>query len=87
MNTKLVDTLTQIIESLTPEEQTLLQERINLIKETQKEDSTDRPFYETATPQEWVKAFREWVESHRGRNFPTLSDEAISRESIYGERG
>lgn len=47
----------------------------------------ERPFYETATPEEWVRAFREWVESHRGLNLPLLSDEAISRESIYGERG
>jgi hypothetical protein len=45
------------------------------------------PFYETATPQEWVQAFHEWVESHRDLNLPPLSDEAISRESIYGERG
>lgn len=47
----------------------------------------ERPFYETATPQEWVAAFQEWVESHRGLNLPTLSNEAISRESIYGEQG
>lgn len=33
------------------------------------------------------RAFGEWVESHRGMNLPTLSDEAISRETIYGERG
>lgn len=46
----------------------------------------DRPFYETATPQEWVKAFHEWAASHES-NSPCLSDEAISRESIYGERG
>lgn len=45
------------------------------------------PFYETATPEEWTGAFREWVDSHRGLNLPYLSDEAISRESIYGERG
>lgn len=44
-------------------------------------------FYETATTQEWVTAFTEWVESHRGLNLPSLSDEAISRDSIYGERG
>ena len=47
----------------------------------------ERPFYESATPQEWTHAFREWVDSHRGLNLPNLSDEAISRESIYGERG
>lgn len=45
------------------------------------------PFYETATPQEWIAAFQKWVESHRGMNLPTLNDEDISRESIYGERG
>ncbi|EAW33654.1 hypothetical protein [Lyngbya sp. PCC 8106] len=42
-----------------------------------------RPF---TTPEERAKAFREWAESHPG-NSPSLSDEAISRESIYGERG
>jgi hypothetical protein len=46
----------------------------------------ERPFYETATPQEWVRAFKEWAASHDS-NSPCLSDEAISRESIYGERG
>lgn len=44
------------------------------------------PFYETATPEEWTRAFLEWTESH-DRNTTLLSDEAISRESIHGERG
>jgi len=39
----------------------------------------------TATPEEWKKAFLEWVHTERPRH-PTLSDEAISRESIYRER-
>ena len=43
-------------------------------------------FQETATPEEWTRALREWSESH-GQNTPLLSDEAISRESIYAERG
>src|SRR5262249_55493850 len=43
-------------------------------------------FQETATPEEWGRALREWSDSHE-RNTPLLSDEAISRESIYGERG
>jgi hypothetical protein len=46
-----------------------------------------RPFYETATRTEWSIAFQEWVDSHRTLNLPILSDEAISRESIYGDRG
>ncbi len=41
----------------------------------------------SVSPKKRARAFREWVESHRGMNLPNLSDEAISRESIYGERG
>ncbi|MCC5634888.1 hypothetical protein LC593_03295 [Nostoc sp. CHAB 5844] len=44
--------------------------------------SQERPFYETATPEEWVKAFREWADSHR-RDTPLLSDYAVSRAGIY----
>lgn len=44
----------------------------------------ERPFYETATPDEWVKAFREWADSHR-RDTPLLSDYAVSRAGIYSE--
>ena len=35
------------------------------------------------SPIQKARAFREWAESHR-RDLPLLSDEAISRESIYG---
>lgn len=49
-------------------------------------ETQERPFYETATKEEWAKAFRELAESHE-KDSPMLSDEAISRESIYGERG
>ena len=52
-----------------------------------KSDATaknERPFYETATPEEWVKAFKDWVNDFP--QHPVLSDEAISRESIYRER-
>jgi hypothetical protein len=37
------------------------------------------------TPQERARALREWAKSHRAT--PPLSDDAIRRESIYGERG
>jgi hypothetical protein len=47
---------------------------------------SDRPFDDPATPPYRAQAFREWVESHREMNLPSLSDRAISRESIYGER-
>jgi hypothetical protein len=38
------------------------------------------------TPPEKVKLLREWASSH-SLNTPNLSDEAISRESIYREPG
>jgi hypothetical protein len=39
----------------------------------------------SATPEEWKKAFLEWVHTERPKH-PPLLDEAISRESIYRER-
>jgi hypothetical protein len=33
-------------------------------------------------PQEWARQFDAWVNSHRP-DIPVLSDEAMSRESIY----
>ena len=35
---------------------------------------------------EWMRKFRAWAHSHRA-DTPLLSDEAVSRESIYLERG
>lgn len=42
-------------------------------------------FARTASPEEWAKAFHEWIHTPRPAH-PPLSDEAISRESIYRER-
>lgn len=44
----------------------------------------ERPFYETATPSERARAFREWASSH-ALDTPLLSDYAVSRESIYDD--
>jgi hypothetical protein len=44
------------------------------------------PLWMTATKEEWLKAFNTWMDSH-DPTLPPLSEEAISRESIYGERG
>lgn len=46
----------------------------------------DLPFWATATKEEWLQAFNAWMDSH-DPTLPLLSDEAISRESMYGERG
>jgi hypothetical protein len=39
------------------------------------------------TPDQWVEEFKAWVHSHDLDDLPLLSDEAISREFIYHERG
>ena len=36
--------------------------------------------------EEWVREFRTWAASHSG-NSVVLSDEAMEREAIYGDRG
>jgi hypothetical protein len=38
-----------------------------------------------SNPMEWARQFRAWADSH-DPNMPVLSDEAMSRESIYPDR-
>ena len=45
-------------------------------------DADENSLYKTATPEEWVRAFREWAMSH-----PALPMADDSRESIYQDRG
>jgi len=40
-----------------------------------------RPFWATATPEQWQRAFLEWVESHH--EGPDLPDEALHRDTMY----
>lgn len=35
------------------------------------------------SPEEWMRAFRAWAHSHDHDNLPVLSDEAVSRDSMY----
>ena len=44
------------------------------------------PAANTLSAEEWSRAFHAWADSHP-TDTPLLSDEAISRESIYGDRG
>jgi hypothetical protein len=48
----------------------------------EKKQSSALPFYATATPEQRARAWEEWCHLPRPR-VPPLSDEAISRESIY----
>lgn len=79
-----IETITQILSKIThlPSEQikprlhTLMESLIGL---------QEVPFHAKATPEEWSQRFHEWVEGHRELEIPSLSDEAISRENIYGD--
>jgi hypothetical protein len=82
-----IETITQVLVRITSRSPDEIKPYLDAMLSQLVEPQQERPFYETATPDEWVAAFRSWVESHRELNLPTLSDEAISRESIYGEQG
>jgi hypothetical protein len=47
--------------------------------------STSIAHLQKTDPKEWARQFHEWAEGH-DRTTPLLSDEAISRESIYPDR-
>ena len=44
----------------------------------------EKPFYETATAEEWIAAFTEWTESHH--DLPRVPVSAYSREADYEDR-
>ncbi len=56
---------------------------LDLLLEQIQQKAKARPFYETATTEEWIAAFHEWVYSH-DPNGPVLLDD--SREVIYEDR-
>ena len=39
----------------------------------------------SGTVEEWIRRFHAWTDSHAGQTV-VLSDEAMSRQSIYGDR-
>jgi len=41
------------------------------------------PSASNLSPEEWIDAFKAWAHSHDADNLPILSDEAMSRESMY----
>jgi hypothetical protein len=56
---------------------------LRLLVEQQREKAETQ---QTLSPQEKARLWREWAASHQV-DTPLLSDEAISRESIYEGRG
>ena len=70
-----------------PEEITpYLNALINRLGQTKENDLAEASFYETSTHEEWSAEFHSWVDSHKGEDIPVLSDEAMSRESMYPDR-
>ncbi len=56
---------------------------LRLLIANEKEEASQQ---KSLSPQEKARLWREWAASH-DPDTPLLSDEAISRESIYEERG
>ena len=56
------------------------------LRELINEKGTESERSNGLSSQEPVALLRQWASGH-GTNSPVLSDEAISRESIYGDRG
>jgi len=46
-------------------------------------EEKEKTFSETATTEEWLEKFHQWLDSHKDKNYPVLPDEAYSRENIY----
>jgi hypothetical protein len=49
-----------------------------------KERAEEKPFYESATPEELARAYVAWAASHRPNSHIVLDDR---REVIYGDNG
>ncbi len=47
----------------------------------------ERPFYETATDEEWLREFHDFLEEFRDNDAPPIPLEALRRENIYEDRG
>jgi hypothetical protein len=80
---------------LKPEQEYILQEALRQGRYRSVEQALDEAIHSIApsvantpilSPAERAAAFRSWAESHP-HNTPVLSDEAISRETIYSDRG
>jgi hypothetical protein len=54
-----------------------------LLHEVLEANEKGKHFQETATPEEWENALRQWAGSHTHITAPPLSDESLRRENIY----
>ena len=56
------------------------------LRELIDQEGTESATSNGLSPQEQVRLLREWASGH-SHNSPLLSEDAISRDSIYGEHG
>ena len=62
-----------------------VEDYLERVIQTDANGAGEKPFYETASAEEWTKALNDLARKSP-QYAPPLSDEAISRESIYRER-
>jgi len=76
----------QEIDQLSEDQVKQVESFISAIQHEAEQSEQPPRFWQTATKEEWLKDFREWTQQ-----FPetggSLPDEAMDRESIYGDRG
>lgn len=66
--------------------QELLKNAIELLLTTSRSTESNVPSqFDPDVTEEWIQTFTDWANSHSS-DTPLLSDEAVSRESIYRDR-
>ena len=73
----------EIVATIKPHARFTLEQQNGEITLTPQEEV--KPFWATATPEEWVADFRQWMARIRANsdNCPPLPEEALHRESMY----
>lgn len=83
---QVLDALSKIT-SRSPEEiKPYLDDLLDRLSQKKEADLAFASFYAASSHEEWSAEFHRWVDSHKGKNIPVLSDEAMSRESMYPDR-
>ncbi|HLO87870.1 MAG TPA: hypothetical protein VK203_23075 [Nostocaceae cyanobacterium] len=72
----------QELDKLSEEQLQKIADYIAFIEFQSKQIVSSTPFWQTATPEERVRDFRQWV-AQLPKSGVSLPDEAFSRESIY----
>ena len=77
-----LEALKQALETLSEEQLQKVAEFVSSTQEQVEHAPAPIPFWQSATPEERVKDFRDWVSQLPGTGV-SLPDEALSRDSIY----